>query len=57
MLYMVQVGDEPMTGHGTCLPDQEGPQPAEAVELTEEEIKKSAEDFKVCHHPAITLGH
>ena len=39
-----------MLGHGTCLPDGTGPQPVEEapVQLTEEEIKKSEEDFKVC---------
>ena len=48
---MAQVEDEPMLGHGTCLPDGSGPQAAEEapVQLTEEEIKKSEEDFKVCY--------
>lgn len=48
-----------MLRHGTCLPDGKGPQEA-PVQLTDEEIKKSEEDFKVCYttvlqHDAVVL--
>lgn len=51
--HVAQVEDAPMLGNGTCLPDGDGPQPADAAQLTEEEIKKSEEDFKVCRAIAL----